>query len=226
MNFIDSFCSNIKKVIALIALMLLLTLVILIFTHTSLGYFLVLLPITLLIIYLLHKIKKLDQENAFIYNSVLVILLFIFILFDLRKDIVLLGCFAYIIHLLMAYHLILKPSAITQQQEKNDIESDTINVTGSFITYADIYPTTARTTGLKAVLSGDRVLSKKRSVSTANGTSTKTARNGRKTKAAEPLNNLRRRSYTWASFFCAQKSGLTKVRPLINDWWRRGESNS
>lgn len=38
MNFIDSFCSNIKKVIALIALMLLLTLVILIFTHTSLGY--------------------------------------------------------------------------------------------------------------------------------------------------------------------------------------------
>ena len=33
MNFIDSFCSNIKKVIALIALMLLLTLVILIFTH-------------------------------------------------------------------------------------------------------------------------------------------------------------------------------------------------
>lgn len=91
MNFIDSFCSNIKKVIALIALMLLLTLVILIFTHTSLGYFLVLLPITLLIIYLLHKIKKLDPENAFIYNSVLVILLFIFILFDLRKDIVLQG---------------------------------------------------------------------------------------------------------------------------------------
>ena len=125
MNFIDSFCSNIKKVIALIALMLLLTLVILIFTHTSLGYFLVLLPITLLIIYLLHKIKKLDPENAFIYNSVLVILLFIFILFDLRKDIVLLGCFAYIIHLLMAYHLILKPPAITQQQEKNDIESGT-----------------------------------------------------------------------------------------------------
>lgn len=31
MNFIDSFCSNIKKVIALIALMLLLTLVILFF---------------------------------------------------------------------------------------------------------------------------------------------------------------------------------------------------
>ena len=26
-------------------------------------------------------------------------------------------------------------------------------------------------------------------------------------------------------FFCAQKSGPTKVRPLINDWWRRGESN-
>ena len=140
MNFIDSFCSNIKKVIALIALMLLLTLVILIFTHTSLSYFLVLLPITLLIIYLLDKIKKLDPENAFIYNSVLVILLFIFILFDLRKDIVLLGCFAYIIHLLMAYHLILKPPAITQQQEKNDIESDTINVTGSFITYDDTCP--------------------------------------------------------------------------------------
>ena len=194
MNFIDSFCSNIKKVIALIALMLLLTLVILIFTHTSLGYFLVLLPLTLLIIYLLHKIKKLDPENAFIYNSVLVILLFIFILFDLRKDIVLLGCFAYIIHLLMAYHLILKPPAITQQQEKNDIESDTINVTGSFITYADTCPETARTMALKAALSGDRVLSKKISVSTANGTSTKTARNGRKTKVAEQLNNLCRRS--------------------------------
>ena len=61
MNFIDSFFSNIKKVLALIALMLLLTLVILIFTHTSLGYFLVLLPLTLLIIYLLHKIKKLGR---------------------------------------------------------------------------------------------------------------------------------------------------------------------
>ena len=83
---------------------------------------------------------QLDPENAFIYNSVLVILLFIFILFDLRKDIVLLGCFAYIIYLLMAYHLILKPPAITQQQEKNDIESDTINVTGSFITYDDTCP--------------------------------------------------------------------------------------
>lgn len=63
MNFIDSFFSNIKKVIALIALMLLLTLVILIFTHTSLGYFLVLLPITLLIIYLLHKIKNLIRRT-------------------------------------------------------------------------------------------------------------------------------------------------------------------
>lgn len=65
LNFIDSFCSNIKKVIALIALILLLTLVILIFTHTSLGYFLVLLPITLLIIYLLHKIKELDEQESF-----------------------------------------------------------------------------------------------------------------------------------------------------------------
>ncbi len=55
MNFIDSFCSNIKKVIALIALILILTLVILIFTHTSLGYFLVLLPITLLIICWMNK---------------------------------------------------------------------------------------------------------------------------------------------------------------------------
>ena len=54
MNFIDSFCSNIKKVIALIALMLLLTLVILIFTHTSLGYFLVLLPGSLTV----AKVKK------------------------------------------------------------------------------------------------------------------------------------------------------------------------
>ncbi len=162
MNFIDSFCSNIKKVLALIALMLLLTLVILFFTHTSLGYFLVLLPITLLIIYLLHKIKKLDPENAFIYNSVLVILLFIFILFDLRKDIVLLGCFAYIIHLLMAYHLILKPPAITQQQEKNDIESDTINVTGSFITYADTCPDDGEDYGPEgSVIWGPRTIEEK-----------------------------------------------------------------
>lgn len=207
MNFIDSFCSNIKKVIALIALMLLLTLIILIFTHTSLGYFLVLLPLTLLIIYLLHEIKKLDLENAFIYNSVLVILIFIFILFDLRKDIVLLGCFAYIIHLLMAYHLILKSPARTQQQEKNDIESDTINVTGSFITYDDTCPDDGEDYGPEGSV---RVLSKKISISTANGTSTKTARNGRKTKAAEPLNNLRRRSYAWASFFAHKKAVLPK----------------
>lgn len=210
MNFIDSFCSNIKKVIALIALMLLLTLIILIFTHTSLGYFLVLLPITLLIIYLLHKIKKLDPENAFIYNSVLVILLFIFILFDLRKDIVLLGCFAYIIHLLMAYHLILKPPARTQQQEKNDIESDTINVTGSFITYDDTCPDDGEDYGPEgSVIWGPRTIEEKICIN-GNGTSTKTARNGKKTKAAEPLNNLRRRSYAWASFFTHKKAVLPK----------------
>lgn len=210
MNFIDSFCSNIKKVIALIALMLLLTLIILIFTHTSLGYFLVLLPITLLIIYLLHKIKKLDPENAFIYNSVLVILIFIFILFDLRKDIVLLGCFAYIIHLLMAYHLILKPPAITQQQEKM-IQNQTLSTSPALLSpMTTPAPTMARTTARKAALSGVRVLSKKRSISTANGTSTKTARNGKKTKAAEQLNKLRRRSYTWASFFAHKKAVLPK----------------
>ena len=71
MNFIDSFCSNIKKVIDIIALILLLTLVILIFTHTSLGYFLVLLPITLLMrLGQNHPLKlKKDWNLSFFSNS-------------------------------------------------------------------------------------------------------------------------------------------------------------
>ena len=74
----------------------------------------------------------------------------------------LLGCFAYIIHLLMAYHLILKPPAITQQQEKNDIESDTINVTGSFITYADTCPDDGEDYGPEgSVIWGPRTIEEK-----------------------------------------------------------------
>lgn len=74
----------------------------------------------------------------------------------------LLGCFAYIIHLLMAYHLILKPPAITQQQEKNDIESDTINVTGSFITYDDTCPDDGEDYGPEgSVIWGPRTIEEK-----------------------------------------------------------------
>lgn len=141
MNFIDSFCSNIKKVLALIALMLLLTLVILIFTHTSLGYFLVLLPITLLIIYLLHKIKKLDSENSFIYNSVLVILLFIFILCGLPKFGVMLTAIVYAVILLYAYKLMLHPQEKEQQYNKtNNIEADSADDYVPLITYDDTCP--------------------------------------------------------------------------------------
>lgn len=100
MNFIDSFCSNIKKVIALIALMLLLTLVILIFTHTSLGYFLVLLPITLLIIYFLHKMKELDEQESFFHSVVLAVLAFILVLWGLPKEGVLLAAVVYAAKLL------------------------------------------------------------------------------------------------------------------------------
>lgn len=119
MNFIDSFCSNIKKVIALIALMLLLTLVILIFTHTSLGYFLVLLPITLLIIYLLHKMKELYEQESFFHSVVLAVLAFILVLFELPKEGVLLSAVVYAAKLLYKYNRMLHPQENEQQQYNN-----------------------------------------------------------------------------------------------------------
>lgn len=212
MNFIDSFCSNIKKVIALIALMFLLTLVILIFTHTSLGYFFVLLPLTLLIIYLLHRMKKLDEQESFFHSVVLAVLAFILVLCGLPKEGVLLAAVVYAAQLSYNYNKLLHPQEEEQQQynKANNIEADSADDYVPLITYDDTCPTMARTMARKAALSGDRVLSKKISISTANGTSTKTARNGRKTKAAEPLNNLCRRSYAWASFFTHKKAILPK----------------
>lgn len=139
MNFIDSFCSNIKKVIALIALMLLLTLVILIFTHTSLGYFLVLLPITLLIIYLLHKIKELDEQESFFHSVVLAVLAFILVLFELPKEGVLLAAVVYAAKLLYKYNRMLHPQEEEQQQynKANNIEADSADDYVPLITYDD-----------------------------------------------------------------------------------------
>ena len=122
MSFIDSFCSNIKKVIALIALMLLLTLVILIFTHTSLGYFLVLLPLTLLNIYLLHKMKELDEQESFFHSVVLAVLAFILVLCGLPKEGVLLAAVVYAAKLLYKYNRMLHPQE-EQQQYNNNINN-------------------------------------------------------------------------------------------------------
>lgn len=141
MNFIDSFCSNIKKVIALIALMLLLTLVILIFTHTSLGYFLVLLPITLLIIYLLHKMKELDEQACFSFSVFLAVLAFILILCGLPKFGVMLTAIVYAVILLYAYKLMLHPQEEEQQYNKtNNIEADSADDYVPLITYDDTCP--------------------------------------------------------------------------------------
>lgn len=142
MNFIDSFCSNIKKVIALIALMLLLTLVILIFTHTSLGYFLVLLPITLLIIYLLYKMKELDEQESFFHSVVLAVLAFILVLFKLPKEGVLLAAFVYAAKLLYKYNRMLHPQEEEQQQynKANNIEADSADDYVPLITYDDTCP--------------------------------------------------------------------------------------
>lgn len=141
MNFIDSFCSNIKKVIALIALMLLLTLVILFFTHTSLGYFLVLLPLTLLIIYLLHKMKELDEQESFFHSVVLAVLAFILVLFELPKEGVLLAAVVYAAKLLYKYNRMLHPQEEEQQYNKtNNIETDSADDYVPLITYDDTYP--------------------------------------------------------------------------------------
>lgn len=141
MNFIDSFCSNIKKVIALIALMLLLTLVILIFTHTSLGYFLVLLPLTLLIIYLLHRMKKLDEQACFSQSVFLAVLAFILVLCGLPKEGVLLSAVVYAAQLSYTYTTLLKPQEEEQQYNKvNNIEADSANDYVPLITYDDTCP--------------------------------------------------------------------------------------
>lgn len=142
MNFIERLCSNIKKVIALIALMILLTLVILIFTHTSLGYFLVLLPITLLIIYLLHKMKKLDEQACFFHSVVLAVLAFILVLFELPKEGVLLAAVVYAAKLLYKYNRMLHPQEEEQQQynKANNIEADSADDYVPLITYDDTCP--------------------------------------------------------------------------------------
>lgn len=140
MNFIYSFCSNIKKVIALIALMLLLTLVILIFTHTSLGYFLVLLPLTLLIIYLLHRMKELDEQESFFHSVVLAVLAFILVLFELPKEGVLLAAVVYAAKLLYKYNRMLHPQEEQQYNKVNNIEADSADDYVPFITYDDTCP--------------------------------------------------------------------------------------
>lgn len=141
MNFIDSFCSNIKKVNALIALMLLLTLVILIFTHTSLGYFLVLLPLTLLIIYLLHKMKELDEQESFFHSVVLAVLAFILVLCGLPKEGVLLSAVVYAAKLLYKYNRMLHPQEEEQQYNNIDkIKTDSADAYVPLITYDDTCP--------------------------------------------------------------------------------------
>ena len=141
MNFIDSFCSNIKKVIALIALMLLLTLVILIFTHISLGYFLVLLPVTLLIIYLLHKMKELDEQESFFHSVVLAVLAFILVLFELPKEGVLLAAVVYAAKLLYAYNRMLHPQKEEPYNNNmNNTEADSADDYVPLITYDDTCP--------------------------------------------------------------------------------------
>ncbi len=163
MNFIDSFCSNIKKVIALIALMLLLTLVILIFTHTSLGYFLVLLPITLLIIYLLHKMKEMDEQESFFHSVVLTVLAFILVLCGLPKEGVLLSAIVYAVILLYAYKLMLHPQEKEQQYNKvNNIEADSANDYVPLITYDDTCPDDGEDYGPEgSVIWGPRTIEEK-----------------------------------------------------------------
>ena len=163
MNFIDSFCSNIKKVIALIALMLLLTLVILIFTHTSLGYFLVLLPITLLIIYLLHKMKELDEQACFSFSVFLAVLAFILILCGLPKFGVMLTAIVYAVILLYAYKLMLHPQEKEQQYNKvNNIEADSADDYVPLITYDDTCPDDGEDYGPEgSVIWGPRTIEEK-----------------------------------------------------------------
>lgn len=163
MNFIDRFCSNIKKIIALIALMLLLTLVILIFTHTSLGYFLVLLPITLLIIYLLHRMKKLDEQVCFSFSVFLAVFAFILILCGLPKFGVMLAAVVYAVILLYAYKLMLHPQEEEQQYNKvNNIEADSADDYVPLITYDDTCPDDGEDYGPEgSVIWGPRTIEEK-----------------------------------------------------------------
>lgn len=163
MNFIDSFCSNIKKVIALIALMLLLTLVILIFTHTSLGYFLVLLPITLLIIYLLHKMKELDEQESFFHSVVLAVLAFILVLCGLPKEGVLLSAVVYAVKLLYKYNRMLHPQENEQQYNNmNSIEADSADAYVTLITYDNTCPDDGEDYGPEgSVICGPRTIEEK-----------------------------------------------------------------
>ena len=162
MNFIDSFCSNMKKVIALIALMLLLTLVILIFTHTSLGYFLVLLPITLLIIYLLHKMKELDEQESFFHSVVLAVLAFILVLFELPKEGVLLATVVYAAKLLYKYNRMLHPQEEEQQQYNNNIRTTGTDNSVPFVTYNDTCPDDGEDYGPEgSVIWGPRTIEEK-----------------------------------------------------------------
>lgn len=165
MNFIDSFCSNIKKVIALIALMLLLTLVILIFTHTSLGYFLVLLPLTLLIIYLLHKMKELDEQESFFHSVVLAVLAFILVLFELPKEGVLLAAVVYAAKLLYKYNRLLYPQEEEQQHYNNNIDKIKTGSADNYvplITYDDTCPDDGEDYGPEgSVIWGPRTIEEK-----------------------------------------------------------------
>lgn len=162
MNFIDSFCYNMKKVIALIALMLLLTLVILIFTHTSLGYFLVLLPLTLLIIYLLHRMKELDEQESFFHSVVLAVLAFILVLFELPKEGVLLAAVVYAAKLLYKYNRMLHPQEEQQYNKVNNIEADSADDYVPFITYDDTCPDDGEDYGPEgSVIWGPRTIEEK-----------------------------------------------------------------
>lgn len=163
MDFIDSFCSNIKKVIALIALMLLLTLVILIFTHTSLGYFLVLLPITLLIIYLLHKMKELDEQESFFHSVVLAVLAFILVLFELPKEGVLLAAVVYAAKLLYKYNRMLHPKEEQRYNNNmNNIKASSADDYVPLITYDDTCPDDGEDYGPEgSVIWGPRTIEEK-----------------------------------------------------------------
>ena len=163
MNFIDSFCSNIKKVIALIALMLLLTLFILIFTHTSLGYFLVLLPLTLLIIYLLHKMKELDEQESFFHSVVLAVLAFILVLFELPKEGVLLAAVVYAAKLLYKYNRMLLPQEEQQYNNNmNNIKAGSSDNYVPLITYDDTCPDDGEDYGPEgSVIWGPRTIEEK-----------------------------------------------------------------
>lgn len=141
--------------------MLLLTLVILIFTHTSLGYFLVLLPITLLIIYLLHKMKELDEQESFFHSVVLAVLAFILVLFELPKEGVLLSAVVYAAKLLYKYNGMLHPQEEEQQQynKANNIEADSADDYVPLITYDDTCPDDGEDSGPEgSVIWGPRTI--------------------------------------------------------------------